>query len=64
MENDRYKGLPPLTSSEFWRKVAEHMATQFTPNTPEVKNFFVAANALDEGDIEKAERILGTKLQP
>jgi len=54
----------PEITAQFLREGAAHLATQFGTGVGLFKDLMAAANALDEGDREKAERILGVKLQP
>jgi len=51
-------------SSKSLRELAGHLASQFGTEVSLFKDLMAAANALDEGEPEKACRILGVKIQP
>jgi len=62
-ETDR-PGPTEAVTPAYLRESAAHLATQFGTEVPVYKDLMAAANALQDGDRAKAERILGVKFQP
>ena len=59
-----HPGSTEKVTPKYLRDSAAHLATQFGTEVPVYKDLMAAANALQDGDRAKAERILGVTLQP
>jgi hypothetical protein len=64
MKKESSANTPLPLTAEFLRNRAYHLATQFGTEADIYKDLMAAANALEEKDAQKAERILGVKIQP